>query len=145
MTKKTACVSSFGFGHSGFFAAISPNLRKPGAYNTPMQAWRVYAREHPQFGPWYQRAESKPGWVWKAALTAVVLVIVVPLVLLVLAALAVGAIVFVLMSLIAAAVGLFTGRVTIQGTQVWRTPDAPAGPGSGGGRENVRVIDPDRM
>ena len=100
-----------------------------------MQGWRVYVRGHPQFGPWYQRVESKPGWVWKAAITATLLVIVVPLILLTLAAVLVGVLVFACLGLVAAVMKLITGGLS---------PRDPRTPSPHDGRQNVRVIDPDR-
>ena len=95
-----------------------------------MQQWKVYVREHPQYGQWYRRVEGRPGWVWKAAVTAALLVVVIPLVLISLAALLVGALVFIVLGVIASILRLFQP-----------TDRTPAGPPSDG-RENVRIIDP---
>jgi len=93
--------------------------------------WRVYVREHRQFGPWVQRIDRQPGWITKAAIIAALLAFVLPLALLTLAAVMVGVVIFLTFALIAtglAAVARFwaglTGRL-----------------GADDGRRNVRVIE----
>ncbi len=89
--------------------------------------WKAYIREHPQVGQWYVRAEQQPNWVVRAAILAAVLVVVVPIVVLTLAAVLAAGAVFLVGSLIASLLRLFTGGR--------RAPVAPRD-----GRENVRVI-----
>lgn len=97
-----------------------------------MQSWKVYVREHPQYGTWYRRVEGRPGWVWKWAVGAALLVIVVPLILITLAAVAVGALVFLVLGAVASVLRLFSS-----------SPRHILRPPSGNdGRENVRIIDP---
>lgn len=90
--------------------------------------WRVYIQNHPSLGPWYRRMESRPGWVWRGAVAAAVIVFVVPLVLLALAAMVIAAAVFVVLSLTAA--GLGTVRRLFGGHGLPRDD----------GRRNVRII-----
>lgn len=111
------------------------------AYNAAM-TWRVYIREHPQFGTWYRRVENKPGWVWKAAAICAMLVIVVPLVLLTLAAAVVGLVVFAVLGLVAMVLNAFAGIFGDGSSE--QSPMARRGSGHGrnhDGRENVRIID----
>ena len=100
-----------------------------------MQAWRVYVRDHPQYGRWYQRVEGRPGWVWKSAITAAVLIIIIPLVLLSLAAILVGVLVFLVLGLIASILRLFQ-----PGNRSGQPPMSPRS--ADDGRENVRIMDP---
>jgi len=98
--------------------------------------WRVYLRNHPTMGPWYARAQSKPHWVTKAALAAVVLTVVVPLALLMMAALVIGFITFMVLGVVA---------VLIQQVRLlFAGPRRDPAPTSGDGRINVRVIQDDR-
>ena len=101
-----------------------------------MQMWRAHFRNHPTLGHWVLRAERHPGWVWKAALVAMVLTIVVPLVLLTVAALAVGFIVLVLLGAVAAVISLLQRLLGIT-----RQSDSPLDQS----RVNVRVIQDDHL
>ena len=90
----------------------------------------------PRFRVWQQRMNGRPGWVWKSAAFAAVLVVVVPLVLLTLTAIVVGVAVFAAMSLIAA-IGRAFGQIGGDDRSV--DSDAPTqGPER---RENVRIIE----
>lgn len=97
-----------------------------------MQHWKVYVREHPKYGTWYRRVEGRPGWVWKWAIGAALLVIVVPLILITLAAVVVGTVVFVVLGFIASVLRLF-----LPSDRPVKTPS-----NADAGRENVRIIDP---
>lgn len=88
--------------------------------------WQASFREHPAFGPWYQRTASRPSWVTRSALGAAVLVVVIPLVLLTLAAVVVGLGVFFVLSAAASVANLLGGGFARRG---------------GDGRRNVRVIE----
>ncbi|MEM1209471.1 MAG: hypothetical protein AAF586_11625 [Planctomycetota bacterium] len=98
----------------------------------PFERYTVFIRDHPRFGPTFQRVRRQPGWVARLALTAALLVVVVPILILVAAALLVAAAVFVVGSLIARVLALFS----IGGGS---RPVAPR-PAGDDGRENVRVI-----
>ena len=63
--------------------------------------WRVYGLDNLRANTHFTRAQTAPGWVYKAALSAAVLVVFVPIVLLVLAALLAGVIVFVILAIVA--------------------------------------------
>lgn len=89
-------------------------------------------RDDPRFQAWQHRVGGRPGWVWKSAALAAVLVVVVPLVLLTLAAAVVGLAVFAVMSLVAAIVG---GLSNVLGGPRGKQSDA------GSYRHNVRVIE----
>lgn len=78
---------------------------------------------------WYQRMQSRPGWVWKAAALTAVVVFVVPILMLVLAAFLAAAVVFTILSLIARGVGFVRGLFTGERSPVPRDD----------GRRNVRV------
>ncbi len=95
--------------------------------------WRMYIRQHPTWGPWYQRVERQPGWVTRVAVTAAVLVVVVPLTLLALAAIVVGLVLFITLGLIAQVIAMV--RALLTGGSTARAPQAPEQ-----GRRNVRVI-----
>lgn len=99
--------------------------------------WRVYIRKHRTVGPWVQRIESKPGWVWKAALIVAVLVVVVPVVLLTMTALMVGLAMLIVFGAVAWLVSVLT-RPFRGGGPVARPPDP-----EDDGRVNVRVIERD--
>ena len=100
-----------------------------------MQMWRVHVRNHPTVGPWVLRAERHPGWVWKAALLAMVLTIVVPLLMLTVAALLVGFVAFILFGAVPAVIALLQRIFGIH-----RPRDASVEQG----RVNVRVISDDQ-
>ena len=95
--------------------------------------WQQFdPRGNPSVHQWYQRVQSKPGWVWKATLGAALIVFVIPVLLLVATAVLAAIVVFTMLSLvlngIALVRGLFTGP-----TGGW--PSAPADDG----RRNVRI------
>lgn len=85
---------------------------------------------------WQQRVNGRPGWVWKSAAFAAVLVVVVPLVLLTLTAIVVGVAVFAVMSLIAAIGRAFSGLAGGGSSDPHHAPTQ--GPER---RENVRIIE----
>ena len=90
----------------------------------------------PRVRMWQQRVNGRPGWVWKSAAFAAVLVVVVPLVLLTLTAMVVGVAVFAVMSLIAA-IGRAFGQ--FGGDDRSGVSQAPThGPDR---RENVRIVE----
>lgn len=99
--------------------------------------WKVYVRQHPRYGVWYQRVERQPSWVVKTAVALAVLIVVVPLVLLFLAAVAVGLIAFLVLGVAAAIWGGVArllgggGGGPLKPRPGWRHDD---------GRRNVRVI-----
>jgi len=83
---------------------------------------------HRVVGSWQQRIARQPGWVFRAAAAATILVFFVPLALLALAAVVAGAFVFMVLGAIAAMIQLLSAA--IGGTSG----------GSGDQRVNVRVI-----
>ncbi|MAE64256.1 MAG: hypothetical protein CMJ18_08265 [Phycisphaeraceae bacterium] len=93
--------------------------------------WRVYVRQHQKIGPWVERLEGRPGWVWKTAALAAVLTVLVPLVALTLAALLVGLVVFALLAVLAWLISL-PSRMFGAGPTMPRAPNED-------GRVNVRV------
>ena len=98
--------------------------------------WRVYMRNHPTMGPWVQRIEHKPGWVYKLAILSAALTIGVPLALLALAAVLVGMVTFIVFSAIATMVAVIIG---------WFAGSASTHTVSDNHRVNVRVIRHDRL
>lgn len=104
--------------------------------------WRVYVKQHPRFGPWYQRVDRAPSWAVKAAVIAAMFVIVVPVVALTIAAVAVGLVVFGLLSIIvwgAWHLRLLWRRLTgADGRHAH--PQTQSSADAGAGRVNVRVI-----
>jgi len=100
----------------------------------PFERTTVFFRDHPRFGPTYQKVSGQPGWVVKLALKAALLVVVVPIVLLVLAALVVAAAVFTVGSALATVLGWFSVGGDPAGKPAQRRPQADDG------RENVRVM-----
>lgn len=86
-------------------------------------------RDHPSMRIWYQRVQSRPGWVWKATAITALVVVVVPILILVAAAVLAAAVVFTVLSLIARGVGLVRGLFTGGGSTM----------PSDRGRRNVRV------
>jgi hypothetical protein len=99
--------------------------------------WKVYARQHPQFGPWYTRAERQPSWVVKTAVALAVVTIVLPLALLTLAAVAVGLIAFLVLG--AAAMAINSLATLLRGDWTRTGGHAPPVPRDDG-RRNVRII-----
>lgn len=90
-------------------------------------------RDDPRFGAMYSTLQRKPSWVMKFALIAAAVVVIVPIVALALAAVVVGAIVFFVLSAIAAVMNFFGNLF-----------GGVAGTGSPNeGRQNVRVIQRD--
>ena len=100
--------------------------------------WQEGLRNHPTLGAWYAKVETRPRWVTKAALAAVVLTVVVPLALLMMAALVVGFVTFMVLGVVAVLVQqvriLFAGERSVDHSLA----------GGADGRVNVRVIKDDR-
>lgn len=93
--------------------------------------WRVYTDYTDRFGSYVRVAQTRPSWVIRLSVTAMVLTVVIPLVALALLALFVGAVVFIVLSAVATIVQ--TVASLFGGGRARRHA----------GRENVRVIEPD--
>lgn len=92
--------------------------------------WRIIFSQHPLTAPWYRRLQGRPPWIIKTTLLVALLVLVIPLVVLVMTAVIVGAAVFAVLSLAAAANASLRAIVD----RVLRGSSAD-------GRRNVRVIE----
>lgn len=108
---------------------------RSGVYDTYMPIHFQFQND-PRVRVWQQRMNGRPGWVWKSAAFAAILVVVVPLVLLTMTAIVVGVAVFAVMSLIAA-----IGRAFGQLGGDDRSVDSPAPTQGPDRRENVRIIE----
>ena len=93
--------------------------------------WRGYTDYSDRFVTYVRLAQGRPSWVIRLTLAAMVLTVVIPLAVLALTALFVGAVVFIVLSLVATIVNALGD---VFGGSRARRHD---------GRDNVRVIEPD--
>ena len=95
--------------------------------------WRIYIKNHPQFGPVYERVNTQPSWITKLALSVALIIFFIPLAVLFLAALLVGTVVFVVLALVVRVITVIQNLFSPERSQTSAEQ----------GRENVRVIDRD--